>query len=416
MKPIRTFWGVVILFTITLFPFVRLSAQSNQFRIIGYVPNWIDVNTFALNCDYTKFTHLNFAFQNPDANGNFYESNSGLTTLVTRAHQHNVKVLVSLGGGSAAGDPVKTNYQNQIITSEKRAAFITKILAYLTKYKLDGLDVDEEGPAIDANYGAFIKQLADSLKPKGYLLTAAVGWGAENIPNSAFQYFDFINLMSYDLTGSWNINNPGQHSPYWYAEKMINDYKKRGVKKEQICLGVPFYGFGFYKESGYHAYKNILEKYPDAWNKDQVSDTIFYNGMNTIKEKTKMAFIEASGIMIWELSNDASGDKSLLKVISNTADSMKTTGLSGNIRHPLKIKIYPNPANNSLNIENLQAYQNPLIRIFSMNGCILKTSTFVLSQQSNTKIDISNLEDGIYVCSVTDKNGEFTGQFLKKQQ
>lgn len=415
MKQIRTFRVAFLLFTITLFPFLKLSAQANQFRIIGYVPNWIDVNTFALNFDYTKVTHLNFAFQNPDANGNLYESNSGLATLVTKAHQKNVKVLVSLGGGSAAGDPVKTNYQNQIKTSEKRAAFISKILVYLSKYKLDGLDVDEEGPAINANYGAFIKQLADSLKLKGYLLTAAVGWGAENIPNSAFQYFDFINLMSYDLTGSWDLNNPGQHSPYWYAEKMIADYKKRGVKKEQICLGVPFYGYGFYKKSGYQAYKDILVNYPDAWNKDQVGDTIFYNGMNTIKEKTKLAFTEAAGIMIWELSLDAKGDKSLLKVISNTADSMKITGLSGSSKQPMKIKIYPNPANNTLYIESILAFQNPLIRIFSINGSLLKTNTFALTQQTITKIDISGLENGIYIYCVTDKNGEFMGQFLKKQ-
>ncbi|MGE0019028.1 MAG: glycosyl hydrolase family 18 protein [Draconibacterium sp.] len=415
MKPIRALCEAFILLIITLFSFLKLSAQTNQFRIIGYVPNWIDVNTFALDFDYTKVTHLNFAFQNPDANGNLYESNSGLTTLVTKAHQHNVKVLVSIGGGSAAGDPVKTNYQNQIKTSEKRAAFISKILAYLVKYKLDGLDVDEEGPAINANYGAFIKQLADSLKPKGYLLTAAVGWGAENIPNSAFQYFDFINLMSYDLTGSWDMNNPGQHSPYWYAEKMIADYKKRGVKKEQICLGVPFYGYGFYKKSGYQAYNDILINYPDAWNKDQVGDTIFYNGINTIKIKTELAFTEAAGIMIWELSLDTKGEKSLLNVISGTADSMKIIGLSGSLKQPLKIKIYPNPANNTLYIESIQAFQNPLIRIFSINGSLLKTNTFVLTQQTITKIDISGLENGIYVCSVADKNGEFTGHFLKKQ-
>ena len=415
MKRIQPFLVAFTLLTITLFPFLKLSAQTNQFRIIGYVPNWIDVNTFALNFDYTKVTHLNFAFQNPDANGDLYESNSGLATLVTKAHQNNVKVLVSLGGGSAAGDPVKTNYQNQIKTSEKRAAFISKILVYLSKYKLDGLDVDEEGPAINANYGAFIKQLADSLKPKGYLLTAAVGWGAENIPNSAFQYFDFINLMSYDLTGSWDMNNPGQHSPYWYAEKMIADYKKRGVKKEQICLGVPFYGYGFYKKSGYQAYNDILVNYPDAWNKDQVGDTIFYNGINTIKKKTELAFTEAAGIMIWELSLDAKGEKSLLKVISNTADSMKITGLSGSLKQPLKIKIYPNPANNTLYIESIQAFQNPLIRIFSINGSLLETNTFALTQQKITKIDISGLENGIYVCSVTDENGEFTGQFLEKQ-
>ena len=391
----------------------NLNAQPVQFRVIGYVPNWIDVNVFAQNFDYSKVTHLNFAFQNPDANGNLYESNSGLTTLVTKAHQHNVKVLVSLGGGSAAGDPVKTNYQNQIKTPEKRAAFISKILDYLEKYKLDGLDVDEEGPAINSNYGAFIKQLADSLKPKGYLLTAAVGWGAENIPNSAFQYFDFINLMSYDLTGSWDLNNPGQHSPYWYAVKMITDYKKRGVKKEQICLGVPFYGYGFYKKSGYQAYKDILSKYPDAWATDQVADTIFYNGVNTIIAKTKLALSEASGVMIWELSLDANGEKSLLKAINATVDSIKTSGLSGS-RKQDSFRIFPNPANTNIFIQFSDDFRKPDIRIYSSNGSLIRRINIESINQFNYKIDISVLKKGAYICSISDGSNSFSEKFIKE--
>ena len=391
----------------------NLNAQPVQFRVIGYVPNWIDVNVFAQNLDYSKVTHLNFAFQNPDANGNLYECNSGLTTLVTKAHQHNVKVLVSLGGGSAAGDPVKTNYQNQIKTPEKRAAFISKILDYLEKYKLDGLDVDEEGPAINSNYGAFIKQLSDSLKPKGYLLTAAVGWGAENIPNSAFQYFDFINLMSYDLTGSWDLNNPGQHSPYWYAVKMITDYKKRGVKKEQICLGVPFYGYGFYKKSGYQAYKDILSKYPDAWATDQVADTIFYNGVNTIIAKTKLALSEASGVMIWELSLDANGEKSLLKAINATVDSIKTSGLSGS-RKQDSFRIFPNPANTNIFIQFSDDFRKPDIRIYSSNGSLIRRINIESINQFNYKIDISVLKKGAYICSISDGSNSFSEKFIKE--
>jgi chitinase len=116
-----------------------------------------------------------------------------------------VKVLISLGGAGSADLPVKTYYQNLIFTSEKRAAFIHKIVVYLNNYKLDGLDVDEEGSAINSNFGAFIKQLADSLKPKSFLLTAAVGWGGENIQNSTLPLFNWVNLMAYDLTGNWDL-------------------------------------------------------------------------------------------------------------------------------------------------------------------------------------------------------------------
>jgi spore germination protein YaaH len=198
-------------------------------------------------------------------------------------------------------------------------------LVYLDTYQLDGLDVDEEGPAINSDYGAFVQQLADSLKPKGKLLTAAVGWGNENIPNETLPLFDFITLMAYDHTGSWDLTRPGQHSPYWYAEKMINDFKARGVKKENLCLGLPFYGYGFYQSVGNYNYNKILTKFPDAWQKDQVADTIYYNGMTTIWNKTKLALTQTSGVMIWELSNDAIGERSLLKVISSTVDSVNVS-------------------------------------------------------------------------------------------
>ena len=43
---------------------------------------------------------------------------------------------------------------------------------------------------------------------------------------------------------------------------------------------------------------------------------MYYNGIPTIKRKTLLAKKEASGIMIWQLSGDARGAKSLLNVIN----------------------------------------------------------------------------------------------------
>ena len=398
-----------ILFISTVF---TANAQTGTFRIIGYVPNWIDVNAFTQSFDFKQVTHINYAFQNPDASGNLYESNTGLPALVAKAHLNHVKVLVSIGGGSAAEGIVKTNFQNQITTAEKRAAFIHKIAIYLKTYKLDGLDVDEEGPAINSNYGAFIKQLADSLKPKGLLLTTAVGWGNENIPNSAFQYFDWVNLMAYDLTGNWDQTRPGQHSPYWYAQKMITDFKKRGVKKEQLCLGVPFYGYGFYKMPGSYGYNTIITKYPDAWQKDQLGDTIYYNGMTTIWKKTKLSLAETSGIMIWELSQDVKGDKSLMKVISSTVDSLETSAM--NQAQPAGLKIYPNPAGDELVIENFSSLQSSSVEVINLLGERIKTFKRERMNGQLTRLDISSLSKGTYICLITSPEGNCSKIFLKE--
>jgi len=390
----------------------NLQAQSKSFRIIGYVPNWIDVTAFAQNFDYKKVTHLNYAFQNPNAAGDLVEDNNGLTVMVAKAHQNKVKVLVSLGGASSAEGAIKTHFQNLISTSLQRAAFIHKIVIYLNKFKLDGLDVDEEGPAINSNYGAFIRQLADSLKPKGFLLTSAVGWGNENIPNAAFKYFDWVNLMAYDLTGDWDQKNPGQHSPYAYAQQMIKDFTKRGVTKDQLCLGVPFYGYGFYKTPGSFNYIDIIAKYPDAWQKDQVGDTIYYNGMTTIWKKTKLALKEASGIMIWELSNDAIGDKSLLKVISSTVDSLQSSAAI-NLKLPTGMKIYPNPAGNELVIENLNSGQTASIEVLNIQGELVKTVNLKKLEGSSARIDISSLICGSYLCRLIFPEGNCSKLFVK---
>lgn len=394
-----------------LFVVNNLQAQTEAFRIIGYVPNWIDVASLTKNFDFRKVTHINYAFQNPDIDGNLSQSNNGLAGLVAKAHSNQVKVLISIGGGSAADGTIKNNYQNLISTSEKRAAFIHKIVAYINLYQLDGLDVDEEGPAINSNYFYFIKQLADSLKPKGLLLTAAVGWGGENIPNASFQYFDFVSLMAYDYTGDWDQNNPGQHSPYWYAQKMISDYKKRGVKKEQLCLGLPFYGYGFYKLAGSYSVNKILSLYPNAANQDQVGDTIYYNGKATIEKKTKLALDEASGVMIWELSQDAVGDNSLLSVANQTVDSLNTSVIP--VIHPNdSFRVFPNPSKNYLIIENLNSDNSIKIEIFNLEGCLMKSQVFQ-SIHRRIRIRIASLKPAGYVCRITASDRVISKVFIK---
>ncbi len=400
------------IFLVAILPFFSFS-QTRIFYVIGYVPNWIDVSAFANSFDFKRVTHINFAFQNPDANGNLIESNTGLMTLVNKAHENDVKVLVSLGGGGAAGGTTLTNYQNLISSAEKRADFIHRIAIYLKQFNLDGIDVDEEGPAINSNYGPFIKQLTDSLRPKGYLITAAVGWGGGSIQNTTLRLFDFISLMSYDYTGYWDPGNPGQHSPYWYAQSMINEYIGRGVDKDKIALGVPFYGYGFYNETGYQAYNEIISRFPDAYTVDKVSDTVYYNGTNTIRNKTNLALNRVAGIMIWELSLDMIGDKSLLKVIDETLDSAGVNGL-GDLSMKSIFHIFPNPAMNNLNIRNESistlGYTANLTDIY---GRELIRNNFSENNENTDQIDISFLPTGTYILRIVTDNKVYSSVIIK---
>ena len=323
---------------------VQLFAQSS-FYVVGYVPNWVNVTTLANNLDYTKVTHINYAFQNPNAAGNLVESNTGLTTLVTNAHAAGVKVLVSLGGGGASENATTRGYYFNLITSANRAAFVEKISAYVDQYSLDGVDVDLEGPAINGDYDGFITALAASMhgNNRGKLLTAALkhDYGGDKVLNATLPKFDFINIMAYDATGSWDAN-PGQHSSMSYAQTSLNYWVNKGQAKNKITLGLPFYGYGWNADAGNRSYSSIMTQYPTTWNSDVIGNIIYYNGVKTIGDKTDYAKDNGYlGVMIWELSNDVSGQYSLLKAIN---DAIGTTPIaqspySGVISIPGKIEM-----------------------------------------------------------------------------
>lgn len=103
-----------------------------------------------------------------------------------------------------------------------------------------------------------------------------------------------------------------------FARENVAYWLRRGVPKDRLTLGVPFYGYGFgkaYKTRDY-PYKEIVATHAGAENADQAGETIWYNGLPTIRAKAKYAADEGlAGVMIWSLDADAAGEKSLLKAI-----------------------------------------------------------------------------------------------------
>lgn len=67
--------------------------------------------------------------------------------------------------------------------------------------------------------------------------------------------------------------------------------------------------------------ENIAAEIPEAWKKDHCTyhgTEVWYNGSNTIKAKEEYAKKELGGIMMWELTQDALGEKSLFGIIGAT--------------------------------------------------------------------------------------------------
>ena len=291
----------------------------NEFKVIGYLPTWGTFDSNLTAADFTKLTHINIAFGNPDSDGKLEEnlSSDQIAALVAKASEHNVKVSISLGGAIAP------SYED-VLNDNRRANFVAQLVSYVKKHNLDGIDVDLEGNNIPTNYEEFVTDLAKELKPEK-LLTAALGRRySDHITDVALEQFDWINLMSYDVTGSWEPDSAGQHSPYSKAEGDLSHFIMRDIPSTQLIVGVPFYGYDFQYDTPnlmYVSYSKIVNGHSGAENSDQVAE-IYYNGIDTMVKKVQLAKdSETGGIMIWEITQDvdSNDDRSLLKAIYEEA-------------------------------------------------------------------------------------------------
>lgn len=299
----------------------RPGTVVNDFKVIGYLPGR-SVDTTAIRFD--RLTHINFAFAIPAKNGGGLDALRNadkLQALVKKAHANNVKVFISIGGwsiGDGGGDDSRFHKLAQ--DPEERTFFVTKTMELVRRFDLDGVDVDWEYPDIENRSAEdnvlLMRQLGDSLHAINKELTAAVvhyGNQGEGTKDEIFEIVDWLNLMAYDD----DKGQPIPHSPYSLAEKSINYWvKQRGLPPRKAVLGLPFYGKP--RRENLSHYKDLLAAGADPM-KDEY-DSVFYNGIATIKQKTELARREGlAGVMIWEISQDTQDNTSLLKAINEAA-------------------------------------------------------------------------------------------------
>ncbi|EDW62152.2 chitinase-3-like protein 1 [Drosophila virilis] len=223
-------------------------------------------------------THLVYAFLGIKESGELriidpyldLEDNSGLGNIkkfnALKLKNPTLQTLVAVGGwneGSkrfsiVANDP------------ERRSRFIEQIVQFMQRHGFDGLDLDWEYPGQRHklanndrdNYVSLLKELKAGFDPFGYTLSAAVGsaqFSAEisyDIP-AIVEYLDFINVMAYDLHGSWDatvgINAPlfgganatKQRDKQLNVDAVVKYWIGAGAPPEKLLLGVPFYGRTF---------------------------------------------------------------------------------------------------------------------------------------------------------------------------
>lgn len=284
-----------------------LSSQTpadapRTFRVIGYATESIIVETIP----FDRLTHINYAFLVPNADGTFAPlANSWkIKKLVSRGHQAGIKILISIGGWGWDKE-----FEQAAGNIETRSAFIENALKIVDEYGFDGIDIDWEYPVngiSSANYLTLMQDLRKALD-KRLLTTAVIAYGDETgsgIPAEVFDLVDFLNVMAYDGPDHASLQQFQNGLDYWL---------KRGIPKEKLVMGIPFYS-----RPGELSFKKLVEFNPEAANSDRTlvyGKEQIYNGIRTVKEKTTIARNSASGIMFWTLEQDAGGDNSLLLAI-----------------------------------------------------------------------------------------------------
>ncbi|WP_432945872.1 glycosyl hydrolase family 18 protein [Kribbella sp. CA-253562] len=286
------------------------AALPSGFRSVGYLPSWSgDVTTV----QYSKLTHINYAFALPNSNGTLQpiENTAKLSQLVSRGHAAGVKVSLAIGGWNDGNDSA---FETLAANAGSRTTFVNSVMGVINQYGLDGVDIDWEYPdpgTSGNNFTALMQQLSSTLHANGKLLTAAVvseGTTANGVQPAVFGYVDWLNIMAYD--------GGSPHANYDWSINAANFWKNRGLPKNKTVLGVPFYS-----RPGYLTYAQIVEMNPNNANVDCINSggQQCYNGIPTIKRKTQWAVANAGGIMNWELSQDAPGSASLVSAIFDAA-------------------------------------------------------------------------------------------------
>lgn len=396
----------IILLSLLLLSSLGGIAQQT-FRIVGYLPGYRwDIRN---NVNFDYLTHICISFVNPDANGIFSFSHP-VTSYVEHCHGKNVKVFASIGGG-AESSTLKSRYKTWM-APDKRTELVKNLMNYIRNNKLDGVDVDLEGELVmDANYNAFVIQLADSLHAAGLGISAAVAaWTNSYISDAVSNKLDFINIMSYDQTGSWQPKNPGPHSTYQAA---VNDFNywlnTRAQPSDKIVLGLPFYGHEFKTDgtAGSIAWCQISNDYPDRRDfddADTANGTIYYNGKETIRKKTQFVLDQrGGGVMIWELGQDCfNSEHSLFNVIVQTINKTLSVGI---LTDSASIKLYPNPAQNEVRIEGISEgnYQ-----IYSLEGKLVQQGLL-----NGQRILLDALPAGVYGITLQLPGGVHHQKILK---
>lgn len=340
-------------------------AFANQCkRVEAFYPAW-STSTFPIsNINWAQLHGLKVAFAFPTASGGLSTAEVDampLSAIVSAAHSHNTRVILSIGGAGESPDrsgaPFLTIVDAANTAHGGRQArldnFAIAVKNYVLANNIDGVDIDWEnwsgaGGAEVASEGQglvdLLKVLRDTLPPSVSLSTDVLtgSWNGGNYLPAIANHTDYIHLMTYDYTGQWSSSPVGHHAS-WDDVNAFTAGEKTKYAGEPLMLGMPYYGKEFVGGTNAKVnpwiHKDIVARAQQqgvSINTGVIQGPlgpIHYETPDLAKQKAGKVFGDSQliGLFSWELSQDTTDPStSLLSAVSTVLNKCTNTAPTAN--------------------------------------------------------------------------------------
>ncbi|OQS00451.1 hypothetical protein ACHHYP_03576 [Achlya hypogyna] len=373
---------------------VTCVAGLGAFRNVVYFLEWGVYRDFHIaNLDWSRTTHVNYAFAMPQADGSIkfldefaateriYGRDLGPGAVQGCFGQVNkfkrrfrgTKFGLSFGGWSGSGP-----FPAIAASPSLRTTFVSNAVALMIDLGLDFIDIDWEYPSRDQlpAFSALLRDLRSALHQlpfRAELSIAAPGFPAQwgTATASICEHVDFLNLMTYEYAGTWS-GRAAFHSNLFPSPQLpgsssvdaaVTDYLRNKCPSEKLVVGVPLYGKAFEHTRGLFAtfappttgshgpdglwdYKDIaptavarfdaVAKATYAYNSSTRTVTVYDDPRSVA---AKVAYIKQhrlGGLMFWEASGDApaGSNASLLTTFTTLVGKENMDFRVNNLQYP----------------------------------------------------------------------------------
>jgi len=330
------------------------AATSQQRRVVAYFPIWVRNSGYSeTDVDFSIVTDVAHFSVVPRVDGSIEIPDWGPfpdPSLVARTHAAGARIVLVVGGDHAAAT---AGFAGMAASAVARQSFTANLVNMVAANGYDGVDLDWEYPASDQQTTDLTTLVADLRQALPPPLTVSMSvppadWAARYFDVQAMlPNLDWIAALTYDSSGSSWSTQAGNEAPLYSAypgessvDASVTYYlQQRGVPRDKLLVGLPFFGARFDGASGLHQqlsstsgstlpYREIQQLLGQGWGerRDEAAGSIPYilnpggQGLisfdDPISIRAKCRYLvdqQLGGVIIWYLSEDkVGGDQPLL--------------------------------------------------------------------------------------------------------